>query len=37
MDEVLAQIKGDGLRLTGPGGFLSELVKRSWSAGWPRS
>src|SRR6266568_445209 len=27
MDAVLAQIKGDGLRLTGPGGFLSELVK----------
>ncbi|KAB1924102.1 hypothetical protein F8271_30705, partial [Micromonospora sp. ALFpr18c] len=23
----LAQVKGDGLRLTGPGGFLSELVK----------
>jgi putative transposase len=27
MDAVLAQIRGDGLRLTGPGGFLSELVK----------
>ena len=27
MDAVLAQIKGDGLRLTGPGGFLSELVR----------
>jgi putative transposase len=27
MDAVLEQIKGDGLRLTGPGGFLSELVK----------
>jgi putative transposase len=27
MDAVLAQIKGDGLKLTGPGGFLSELVK----------
>jgi putative transposase len=27
MDAVLAQVKGDGLRLTGPGGFLSELVK----------
>src|SRR5437016_8655734 len=27
MDAVLAQVKGDGMRLTGPGGFLSELVK----------
>jgi putative transposase len=27
MDAVLAQVKGEGLRLTGPGGFLSELVK----------
>ncbi|GGM53788.1 IS256 family transposase [Micromonospora sonchi] len=27
LDAMLAQIKGDGLRLTGPGGFLSELVK----------
>ena len=27
MDAMLAQIKGEGLRLTGPGGFLSELVK----------
>jgi putative transposase len=27
MDTVLEKIKGDGLRLTGPGGFLSELVK----------
>src|SRR5260370_10220256 len=27
MDAMLAQIKGDGLRLTGPGGFLSELVR----------
>ncbi|WP_405432840.1 IS256 family transposase [Micromonospora sp. NBC_00617] len=27
LDAVLAQVKGDGLRLTGPGGFLSELVK----------
>lgn len=27
MDAVLARVKGDGLRLTGPGGFLSELVK----------
>ena len=27
IDAVLAQVKGDGLRLTGPGGFLSELVK----------
>jgi putative transposase len=27
MDTVLAKIKGDGVRLTGPGGFLSELVK----------
>jgi len=27
MDAVLEQIKGEGLRLTGPGGFLSELVK----------
>jgi putative transposase len=27
MDALLAQVKGDGLRLTGPGGFLSELVK----------
>src|SRR4029077_6081013 len=27
MDAVLAQIKGEGLRLTGPGGFLSELVR----------
>jgi putative transposase len=27
MDQVLEQIKGDGLRLTGPGGFLSELVR----------
>jgi putative transposase len=27
MDAVLTQIKGEGLRLTGPGGFLSELVK----------
>jgi len=27
MDAVLAQVKGDGLRLTGPGGFLSELVR----------
>lgn len=27
MDAVLAQVRGDGLRLTGPGGFLSELVK----------
>jgi putative transposase len=27
MDAVLAKVKGDGLRLTGPGGFLSELVK----------
>ncbi|MFU8855227.1 IS256 family transposase [Micromonospora sp. SL1-18] len=27
LDALLAQIKGDGLRLTGPGGFLSELVK----------
>ncbi len=37
MDEVLAQIKGDGLRLTGPGGFLSELVKAVLERGWPRS
>jgi transposase-like protein len=27
LDAVLAQVKGDGLRLTGPGGFLSELVR----------
>jgi putative transposase len=27
LDAVLAQVKGDGLRLTGPGGFLSEMVK----------
>jgi len=27
IDAVLAQVKGDGLRLTGPGGFLSELVR----------
>lgn len=27
LDAMLAQVKGDGLRLTGPGGFLSELVK----------
>jgi putative transposase len=27
MDTVLEKVKGDGLRLTGPGGFLSELVK----------
>src|SRR5687768_750431 len=27
MDAVLAQVRGDGLRLTGPGGFLPELVK----------
>src|SRR6266508_2099961 len=27
MYSVLAQDKGDGLRLTGPGGFLSELVR----------
>jgi putative transposase len=27
IDAVLAQVKGDGVRLTGPGGFLSELVK----------
>jgi putative transposase len=27
MDAVLARVKGDGVRLTGPGGFLSELVK----------
>ena len=27
LDAVLEQVKGDGLRLTGPGGFLSELVR----------
>jgi len=27
LDALLAQVKGDGLRLTGPGGFLSELVR----------
>lgn len=27
MDAMLAKIRGEGLRLTGPGGFLSELVK----------
>jgi putative transposase len=27
LDAVLAKVKGDGLRLTGPGGFLSELVR----------
>jgi len=27
LDAVLDKVKGDGLRLTGPGGFLSELVK----------
>ena len=27
LDAVLAKVRGDGLRLTGPGGFLSELVK----------
>jgi putative transposase len=27
IDAVLEKVKGDGLRLTGPGGFLSELVK----------
>ena len=27
MDTVLEKVKEDGLRLTGPGGFLSELVK----------
>src|SRR2546421_933699 len=27
LDAVLAQVKGDGLRLPGPGGFLSELVR----------
>jgi len=27
LDAVLAQVRGDGLRLTGPGGFLSELVR----------
>jgi putative transposase len=27
LDAMLAQVKGGGLRLTGPGGFLSELVK----------
>jgi putative transposase len=37
MDAVLAQIKGDGLRLTGPGGFLSELVKAVLERGCGRS
>lgn len=27
LDAMLAAVKGDGLRLTGPGGFLSELVQ----------
>jgi len=27
LDAMLTQVKGDGLRLTGPGGFLSEMVK----------
>ena len=27
LDAVLEQVKGEGLRLTGPGGFLSELVR----------
>lgn len=27
LDVLLTQVKGDGLRLTGPGGFLSELVR----------
>lgn len=27
LDAMLAQVKGEGLRLTGPGGFLSEMVK----------
>jgi putative transposase len=27
LDAVLEKVKGDGLRLTGPGGFLSELVR----------
>jgi putative transposase len=27
LDAVLERVRGDGLRLTGPGGFLSELVK----------
>jgi len=27
LDAILTQVKGEGLRLTGPGGFLSEMVK----------
>jgi putative transposase len=27
LDQVLAQVRADGLRLTGPGGFLTEMVK----------
>lgn len=27
LEAMLAQVKGDGLRLTGPGGFLTELVR----------
>lgn len=27
MDSMLEQVKGEGLKLTGPGGFLTELVK----------
>jgi putative transposase len=27
LDQVLAQVRAEGLRLTGPGGFLTEMVK----------
>jgi hypothetical protein len=37
MDAVLAQVKGEGLRLTGPGGFLSERWRRACSTSKARS
>src|SRR5258708_2527795 len=27
LDEMVARVRADGARLTGPGGFLSEMVK----------
>jgi putative transposase len=33
LDEVMARVSGDGVQLTGEGGFLPELVKRVLEAG----
>ena len=37
LDELIDSAQQGGVQLTGAGGFLPEMIKRSSSAGWPRS